>query len=456
MAHMVPPDYPPGTSSGERLVFDALRGPSVRPEWTVLHSLHLPDHVRQVEGEADFVVLMPGLGVLCLEVKGVRRAEFVDGVWYLGSDPSPDIRGPFRQADEAFRSVKKKVTGVFPGAERVLFWPGVLFTHCVPTSKVAGEWHPWQVLTSADLDAKPLADLLEDMMRQAREHVASVPNAPWLDLSPRRPSNADCDAIRRVLRPDVHFLPATSAFRKHRQEEIRRFTDEQLEAIEGLDGNDRAIIEGPAGTGKTVIAFEQARGALADGSRTALLCFNRLLADYLKQQASDLGLKGQISTIHSLMEEVAGKPEADPDDLGRFYSHLLPELALARLLDIGPLFDVLILDEAQDLVAPAYLDVLDGLLVGELKNGRWRAFADFAGQTITREVITKEWTDVRTVLKARAPDAVPYTLKRNCRNTPRCGRLDSEVRCARPRLPQRKEAGPWTGGRTQDQLLLLR
>jgi hypothetical protein len=53
MAELIPPDYPPGTSPGEVLVFNALRRPDVGSGWIVLHSLHLPEHVRQVEGEAD-------------------------------------------------------------------------------------------------------------------------------------------------------------------------------------------------------------------------------------------------------------------------------------------------------------------------------------------------------------------------------------------------------------------
>src|SRR5205807_946894 len=162
--------YPPGTSPGEILVFEKLRRcPS---EWIVLHSLHIPEHVRQVEGEADFIVLIPGRGVLCLEVKGHLQAEYRDGAWYLGK-------------------------------------------HAAPGS--------------------------------------------------RRPTRSDCLAMRKILRPDVHFVPAMATIRRDRINEIRRFTDEQIEAIEGLDGvNARALVEGPAGTGKTVLALEEARRASAD------------------------------------------------------------------------------------------------------------------------------------------------------------------------------------------------
>lgn len=100
MAQMIPPGYPAGTSLGERFAFEALRGPEVEPSWVVLHSVHLPDHVRQVDGEADFVLLMPGLGVLTIEVKGVHHADFIDGVFHLEGEAAADPRGPFRQAKD--------------------------------------------------------------------------------------------------------------------------------------------------------------------------------------------------------------------------------------------------------------------------------------------------------------------------------------------------------------------
>lgn len=421
MAHLIPPDYPPGTSPGEILVFDTLRETDVAPGWTVLHSLHLPEHVRQIEGEADFVVLMPGLGVLCVEVKGHLRADYVNGAWYLGGNRKPDYRGPFRQAEMAARSVKKKVTGALPGAASLLFWPAVVFTHCIPDVRAStGDWHAWQLLTRADLEREPLDRLLEGIMRRAREHVAGVGRARWFDLSSLRPSKTDCEDIRRVLRPDVHFLPATSAIRERRREEIRRFTDEQLGIIEGLDGvNERALIEGPAGTGKTVLAFEEARRASALGARTALLCFNQQLAAYLRSEAKALRLHGvEISTLHALMRRIVMESgQADSIGAGdeEYWTHTLPDVALSVLIDQAPRFEFLIVDEAQDLAEPAYLDVMDALLGGELTGGCWRMFGDFERQAI----YSVEPAEAIGKVLARTRDVARYRLRRNCRNTPR-------------------------------------
>lgn len=417
MAHLVPPDYPPATSPGEILVFDALREPAAGPGWTVLHSLHIPEHVRQVEGEADFVILMPGLGVLTLEVKSHLRAEYNDGAWYLGQHAAPDFRGPFRQSEMAARSIKRKVVSAFPNASRVLFWSAVLFTHCTPTVRSrSGDWHDWQLLSSADLETVKLDCLLERIMRKARDHASQSDSARWFDPASTKPSAADCASIRRVLRPDLHFLPATSAIRQQRANEIRRFTSEQLAVIEGLDGvNERALIEGPAGTGKTVLALEEARGANARGARTALLCFNQQLAGYLRAEAQQLGLSGvDVSTFHALLRRIAS--ESGPVENGpEYWSRALPDHAMSTLLETGPMYDTLVIDEAQDLASPAYLDVMDAMLTDELSNGAWRMFGDFESQAIYGTGVD----DPVAEISRRSDQFARFRLRRNCRNLPR-------------------------------------
>jgi hypothetical protein len=76
----------------------------------------------------------------------------------------------------------------------------------------------------------------------------------------------------------------------------------------------------------------------------------------------------EASLIHEL-------PDACQEDLlTKFYPDLACQ-ALLQLQESGP-YDLLVLDETQDLLLPAFVDVLDLLLKGGFKAGRWRAFYD--------------------------------------------------------------------------------
>ena len=62
-----------------------------------------------------------------------------------------------------------------------------------------------------------------------------------------------------------------------------RFTQEQVEAVRGLEGNERIVIRGAAGTGKTFIAVAAAQRASACGERVLFVCASNALARNLAQ-----------------------------------------------------------------------------------------------------------------------------------------------------------------------------
>jgi hypothetical protein len=108
---MLPPRYTADyTSNGEQWLFDELRT-GAPDDWVVLHSLDIapgPDARRG--GEADFVVIVPGLGAVVLEVKSVARQN-AQGQWEYGPAAAPSDRSPFDQAESAMRSIVSFVDG---------------------------------------------------------------------------------------------------------------------------------------------------------------------------------------------------------------------------------------------------------------------------------------------------------------------------------------------------------
>ena len=76
------PSYlsPDVISRGEKEIFEILSSSPGTEDWIVLHSLNIPQHLTRPHHEIDFVVLAPGYGIFCLEVKSgdVSRKE---GIW---------------------------------------------------------------------------------------------------------------------------------------------------------------------------------------------------------------------------------------------------------------------------------------------------------------------------------------------------------------------------------------
>jgi superfamily I DNA/RNA helicase len=110
-------------------------------------------------------------------------------------------------------------------------------------------------------------------------------------------------------------------------------------------------------------------------------------------------------------------------NLGRadnYWSELLPQKALEKILgdeNFKSQFDVLVLDEAQDLIFNEnYLDVMDVSLNSGLAGGSWVFFGDFERQAIYTDSNSSSRESILSSLQARAPSLSQYSLRNNCRN----------------------------------------
>ena len=71
MAVMIPEYISPDTkSAAERKIYRWFKEAPGTEDWIVLHSLGIAKHETVIEGEVDFLALVPGRGIFALEVKG--------------------------------------------------------------------------------------------------------------------------------------------------------------------------------------------------------------------------------------------------------------------------------------------------------------------------------------------------------------------------------------------------
>lgn len=75
--------------------------------------------------------------------------------------------------------------------------------------------------------------------------------------------------------------------------------------------NDRVLVQGTAGSGKTLLALEFALTLADRGERALFLCFNRHLAAWLQEQAKHdpraqrVGARLEIATFHAYARSLA-------------------------------------------------------------------------------------------------------------------------------------------------------
>jgi hypothetical protein len=198
--------------------------------------------------------------------------------------------------------------------------------------------------------------------------------------------------------------------------ELLTLTEQQYAVLDGLRDNSRAIIRGGAGTGKSLLATEEARRLAAEGKSVLLCCFNKALSRYLHASLSQES-RVSVWSFHSLMAYLIHEADlqqqiSSKTDESYLYRVLYPELALQALVKINKSmsFDALVLDEAQDLMLDGYLDILDLLIKGGLKAGQWKAFIDSQQEL---------FTSIGKLGLKRLLDAHPaqFRLTVNCRNT---------------------------------------
>ena len=343
------------SSKAEQKLYKAL-AEQLPKDCLIIHSLEFIKQTSKYKShgdrEADFVIFSPLYGVLVVEVKGggIQYDKSIDQ-WYSIDryNKQHEIKNPVRQAKDAKYEIRNHLQQKL-GKKNILLAHAVMF----PDIEHAGP------LASPDMVTEIIG---------TNANITKLNN--WVidvfEYWSGENSNQDklgvngIKVAEQIYGKKVSIQPSLrSIIEKEVQKQIE-LTNQQKIILRQLKRRKEALIEGGAGTGKTVLALEQAISLAEQGLKVLLLCYNQKLGDALKVKSQ------HVSSLHSMsfhefcswrVRQVQHNTGRDlieesrqiypQDDL---YDVLMPN-ALINSYEVAPIeYDVILIDEGQDFKA---------------------------------------------------------------------------------------------------------
>ena len=362
-------------SKAEYRVFDKLRESFIDDNrYLAFHSLNLTMHETKKFGEADFVIVCE-FGIFVLEVKG-GSVRVKNDVWCTINRNNKEyrIQNPFKQAESALHAIKNEIQDSNNLEQLRLKIPigyGVIFPD-VEWKQHSSEWDKHIICDTKKM--RNFESWLKDFFsywqnRPGNNHKLSVENIA---------------ALKQFLRPDFELIePLYSKLSKLEKAAVK-LTEDQYKYLDIVAANNKVLCSGGAGTGKTFLAIELSRRMAGENKKIILICKSNWLRRYLETK-----IINEFVTISTI--------DSSKVDMRR-----------SRIDE----YDILIVDEGQDLFNIDDMDILDSILKGGLKNGEWYIFHDSNNQS---GLFSKINSEVLKTLKTYKPAKIPLTI--NCRNS---------------------------------------
>ena len=421
MARMIPSQIEDeGVSKAEKQIFEKLKSDSSTKNWIVLHSLGLARRAEGPYGEIDFVVIIPTEGIVCLEVKG-GGVSCQAGTWQTTNQHGSTFvlkKSPYLQARSGMFALKKSLVqhfGTGAAESRCPIGCAVAFPN-VTCPPLTPEFDRADVIDFDDLRNPISKSIMRVVRRRLREFQPRG--------SEHLPAPSEAKTIVNFLRPDFERVVSKGASIGHTEARLLRLTEEQYARLDELEANPRCLFVGAAGTGKTLLALEHARRAERSGSKVLLVCFNRLLGDWLRQQTKGTNITAgnwhAVARQFILASNLASdfeKQESESLKSGNddsLFDEWYPLFVEGALEEMGAQFDALVVDEAQDLVPQHALGFLDLVIRDGLAEGNWAILGDFTSQALYGDTV-----DPFEILSQYTENIARAKLTLNCRNTRR-------------------------------------
>ncbi|AYZ01431.1 nuclease [Burkholderia multivorans] len=379
MARLIPDDWKnlaaTGAAERERETLAALEH-ALPDGYTVYHGVHWTraDQNFSVFGETAFVVVSPAGRVLLIELKAGFLRETPKGLVkvYLQTERNVAIQLARTQETLHRRLTAAFGAGVY-GIDALLYCPD----YAIRQTAIAG------VAADRIVDASRKAQLAQVIVQILPEDETPLPNAA---------------KIHHFLADELALTPDTSALVGQAGTLVTRLSGGLAAWARQLEFTPfRLRVTGTAGSGKTQLAVQAMRDAVAAGKRVLYVCFNRPLADYIARIAPP---GATVANYHQLCDWVARDGGYVPDfEAPGAFEQLEARFAQTPIAERWR-FDVLIVDEGQDFHA-SWAAALERLLAAD---GAWWWLEDPLQNLYMREpVALPGWVTLKALTNYRSP-----------------------------------------------------
>ncbi len=401
----------------ERVLYDVMRD-ELPDDWIVIHHRHLNDGFRH---EYDFLVIVPGKGIVNLDAKGYGW-RFDGNMWYRerklpNGKWEKEYDDPIDQAEKALKTFNNLIYATVSDKQP---WGGYGYLLVFAEDKIKNKLVEKSYMSGAE---KQIKTGKSSWGMKLKEKLNQVLN----EESPMKLHHFFTTAMQKrivnTLVPKQYFVTYDDcSFRCWDAKSRNRLSLKQERVSAELRTADVVHVVGAAGTGKTVVALALLEEYRKDGKKALYVCFNKALCSVLKADNTSLTGSGDIvfANFDALPSIVLpGKrnelrktglfPCPPSSNTGKDWSRYRYELreALDRFSETqSGVFDLIVVDEAQD------LDKEDILSLYNLSGGE-RKIVVFSDKDQT--IFSTEWdfspSDFGEVISAK------LVLDENWRNS---------------------------------------
>jgi len=335
----------------EQKVYKAL-SEQLPNDWLIVHSLEFIKQTSKYKShgdrEADFVIFAPQYGVLVIEVKGggIEYNNQIDQ-WYSidRNNKKHEIKNPLAQAKDAKYEIRNHLKD--RGKKDILIAHGALFPDISNVNALSNPAISNEILGgSSELD-----DLKDWIISIFNFWAGKQPNYNPLEIN-------GVNIANQIYGKQVTIQQSLASIIEEEIQQQIILTNQQKNILRQLKKRKEAIIEGGAGTGKTVLALDHAQTLARQGLKVLLLCYNQKLGDTLKIKSQSIENLHPMS-FHQFCDwrirQVKNDVDRDLIEESKInypnedkFDVWMPD-ALTESYNISPIqYDVIIIDEGQD------------------------------------------------------------------------------------------------------------